>query len=811
MENHLVGRPIPRKEGRKKVTGQALYVDDLTFPGMLHGVTVRSSIPRGRIKNISFDQAPAFSTPLGMPSLGPRPADGSDCHIPWDEFTVVTAKDIRDLKLGENHVALILNDQPYLADEVVNHPEEPIVLLAHQDKYLLEEARRHVRIEYEELPPIFSLQDSLAQKEIIWGDDNVFKKFLVDKGNVDDVWTKADFIVEGEYETGAQEQLYIENNGTIAIANPNEGVTVWGSMQCPYYVHKALIKLFGLPEEKIRVIQTETGGGFGGKEEYPSMIAGHAALLAWKSGKPVKIIYDRAEDMVATTKRHPSRTRHKTAVTKDGKLLAMEIDFVIDGGAYCTLSPVVLSRGTIHAAGPYFCPNVRIKSQAVATNVPPHGAFRGFGAPQSIFALERHMDKIAKIIGLTPEEFRRRNFIKEGETTATNQTIREKVDMKGLLNRAFEVSDYYAKRERFAKENAKTSEPSLTVGLVPRSTSSARENKSARLTERGISPTVREGSNGSSRILKGIGFASFMHGAGFTGSGEVFLQSVVGAEATAEGRVKILAASTEIGQGTNTIFAQIAAEALGLDYDLVEVTQPDTAQVPNSGPTVASRTCMIVGKLVESAVLGLKQTLIGSGLLKDHFTQPEFQKACAEHIEKFGSLKSFSKYEPPPNIYWDDEKYQGDAYGAFAWAVYVAEVSYDPLTYEAHVDDFVAVQEVGRVINPVLAAGQIEGGVAQAIGMTLYENVVWQNGRMLNGQMTNYIMPTAADIPPIRVFFEENPYAYGPAGAKGIGELPMDGPAPAILNAIENATGESFNRVPLMPEAMMEKALITSD
>src|SRR5712692_4050605 len=295
----LVGKSVPRKEGRKKVTGRALYIDDLTFPDMLHGVTVRSTVARGRIKEIVFEG-----------------------DIPWSEFTVVTAKDIRDLKLGENYVALILNDQPYLADGVVNHPEEPIVLLAHPDKYLLEEARRNVRIEYEELPAIFSLHDALAKKEIIWGDDNVFKKFLVDKGNVDDAWSKADFIVEGEYETGAQEQLYIENNGAIAIANPNEGVTVWGSMQCPYYVHKALIKLFTLPEEKIRVIQTETGGGFGGKEEYPSMIAGHAALLAWKSGKPVKIIYDRAEDMVATTKRHPSRTRHKTAVTSDGKLLA---------------------------------------------------------------------------------------------------------------------------------------------------------------------------------------------------------------------------------------------------------------------------------------------------------------------------------------------------------------------------------------------------------------------------------------------------------------------------------------------------------
>src|SRR5437667_6534519 len=295
---------------------------------------------------------------------------------------------------------------------------------------------------------------------------------------------------------------------------------------------------------------------------------------------------------------------------------------------------------------------------AVATNMPPHGAFRGFGAPQSIFALERHLDKVAKTVGLTPEEFRRRNFIHEGETTATNQTIREKVDMNGLLNRAFELSDYHAKRERFAKENANGDEPSLTVGLLPRPATSALP---------------------ASRIKKGIGFASFMHGAGFTGSGEVFLQSVVGAEATSEGRVKILAASTEIGQGTNTIFAQIAAEALGLSYDLVEVSQPDTRDVPNSGPTVASRTCMIVGKLVESAVLGLKQTLIGSGLLQDRFMQTDFQTACGAYIEKFGPLKSFSKYQPPPNIFWDDEKYQGDAYGAFAWADYVAEDSYDPL------------------------------------------------------------------------------------------------------------------------------------
>jgi CO/xanthine dehydrogenase Mo-binding subunit len=734
--SRVIGRPVPRKEARDKVTGHAQYIDDLTFRGMIHGITVRSEIPRGTI--VRIDYAPG---------------------IPWDEFIIVTAADIP----GKNAVSLILDDQPCLAGPLINHQEEPIVLLAHQDKYLLARARSSIRVVTEPLAPIFTLDESMSQTGIIWGENNIFKSYLLDKGNVDGAWTAADYIVEGDYETGAQEQLYIENNGVIAVAAPEKGVTVWGSMQCPYYVQKALMTIFGLPAEKTRIIQTETGGGFGGKEEYPSMIAAHAALLAWKSGKPVKLIYDRSEDMAATTKRHPSRTHHRTAVTKDGKLLAMDIDFAIDGGAYATLSSVVLSRGTIHAAGPYRCPNVRINSRAFATNHPPRGAFRGFGAPQSIFALERHMNRVAAAAGLSPEEFRRRNFLRPGDTTATGQVIRENVDLTGLLERALELSSFQTKKERFAQHNE-------------------------------LQPVVR----------KGIGFATFMHGAGFTGSGEQYLKSVVGVEATAEGRVRILVASTEIGQGTQTILSQIAADTLDLDYEDIEIAPPDTASVPNSGPTVASRTCMIVGKLVESASVGLKQSLIQSGFLSGGYTRSEFRAACEAYIVRFGVLRSFSQYEAPPGIQWDDERYQGEAYGAFAWAAYVAEVSVDRTTCEIHVDDFVAMQEVGRVIHPILAKGQIEGGVAQGIGYAICEQVVSKNGRMINNQMTNYAMPTSMDLPQIRVFFEENPYGHGPGGAKGIGELPLDGPAPAILNAVENAIGRPVNRLPLMPEDLME-------
>ena len=733
--NSIVGRAVPRKEGRDKVTGKSQYVDDLVLPNMLFGATVRSQIPRGRIRNITFGSG-----------------------IDWDEFVIVSAKDIP----GKNCIALIGDDQPCLANEVVNHPEEPVLLLAHPDRHLLPKAVEAVSIEYDPLPAVFTIEDSERGSDIVWGEDNIFKTYLIEKGDVDGVWDKADHIVEGEYTTGAQEQLYIENNGMIAAFDAAEGITVWGSLQCPYYIHKALMTLCALPAEKVRVVQMETGGAFGGKEEYPSMIAAHTALLAIKSGNPVKIIYDRMEDMAATTKRHPSRTRHRTAISKDGKILGGEIDFTIDGGAYLTLSPVVLSRGAIHAGGPYYWPSVRIHATAVATNAPPHGAFRGFGAPQSLFAMERHMDRIARAVGLSPVEIRRRNFLQPGQSTTTEQVVREPIDLGKLLDRALEVSDYHAKKQGFAKGNQ--------VGAT----------------------------------RKGMGIAAFLHGAGFTGSGERYLSSVVGVEGCADGTVRVLVSSTEFGQGTKTVLSQIAAEALGLPYENVGMAQPDTLEVPNSGPTVASRTVMVVGKLVQSAALGIRQTLISSNLLSDTYTAGEFRVACENYVAAHGEFRSWSRYEAPSDIFWDDQKYRGEAYAAFAWAVYIAEVTVDLTTYSVSVDDFVALQEVGKVLHPLLARGQIIGGVAQAIGFSLYENVVWQNGRMQNSQMTNYIIPTSSDLPPIRVHFEELGNVYGAYGAKGIGELPMDGPAPAIVNAVQDALGVYFNSIPLLPEDIMD-------
>lgn len=690
-----VGRSVARKDGIGKATGAARYADDITFPGMLFGRTIRSTIPRGRVMSVKLD----FDT---------------------SGFTIV---DYRDLpKGGRNAVDLIEADQPFLVEKEVRHMAEPILLLAHEDREKLNAA--NVLIEYEEETPLFDPEKS----------QQVFKAIDISKGNVKDALAGADVIIEGTYKTGAQEHIYIEPNGVIAVPEDG-GFAVYGSVQCPFYVIKALRCLLG-SHPPVRVIQTETGGGFGGKEEYPSMIAGHALLLAMKSGRPVKIIYDRVEDMVATTKRHPSIVRHRTGVTRDGRLVAMEIEVLLDGGAYVTLSPVVLSRGCIHAAGPYRCDNINIRGRAVFTNTPPNGAFRGFGAPQTEFAVEVHMDRIAQELGMDPVEIRRINALRPGDTTATGQTLRDDTSAIMVLDEAVKRTDFLNKRKQY------------------------------------------KGSN------KSIGLSLFFHGAGFTGSGERYLKSRARLDVIPTG-VRIAVGSTEIGQGTRTMHAQIVTDALGVPYECVEVMQPDTSKVADSGPTVASRTCMVVGKILEECAIEMKQKLGG--------LSPQ------DYYVKHGELSVERMYEPPGWIQWDDDTYRGDAYATYGWGCDVIELELDPHTYEARPSRITVVQEFGRAIHPALARGQIEGGTAQGLGYALLENVVMRNGAMANSTLTNYTIPTTLDMPEMDIVMMDNPYPGGPFGAKGLGELPMDGPAPAVVNALRYL-GLDIREVPATPE-----------
>jgi len=695
-----VGRSVPRKDGLGKATGATRYADDLSFPGMLYGRTIRSTIPCGTVREVRLEFA-------------------------RDGFTVVDWRDIP----GRNVVALLTEDQPCLVEREVRHAAEPVLLLAHADREALLAASVH--IEYDAGNPLFDPEASPQS----------FKNILIEKGDLAAGFAKAHLVVEGTYRTGHQEHVYIEPNGVIAVPEAG-GIAVYGSIQCPYYVHKALVTLLGGAVTHVRVVQTETGGGFGGKEEYPSMLAGHAALLALKSGRPVKIVYDRVEDMQATTKRHPSIVRHRTGLSRDGRLVAMDVEVVMDGGAYVTLSPVVLSRGAIHAAGPYRCPNTRIAARAMFTNTPPNGAFRGFGAPQTEFAIEVHMERIAEALGMDSARLRERNALAPGDTTATGQRLGEDCSARRVLREAMRKSGYRRKRKAFAGTD------------------------------------------------RGIGLALYYHGSGFTGSGELKLASRASVELTATG-VRILTSSTEIGQGTRTMHAQIVADALGIPYEQVEVAQPDTSVVPDSGPTVASRTCMIVGGILEHAAREMRERLDGM--------------PPAEYFGHYGPLVVTRQYEQPEWIRWDEDAYRGDAYATYGWGCDVAEVEIDRDTWEVRPRRLTVVTDVGKAIHPALATGQIEGGTAQGVGYALLEQVSMRDGLMANAQLTNYIIPTTLDTPPIDVVLVENPYPGGPSGAKGLGELPMDGPAPALVNAIRQL-GLDLRSIPALPEAIMEAA-----
>jgi CO/xanthine dehydrogenase Mo-binding subunit len=694
-----VGRSVARHEGRAKTRGTSRYVADLRFPGLLHGRTIRTTIPAGELLGVSL----AFD-PAG--------------------FTVVDHRDVP----GRNVVAMIDDDQPALVERTIGHADEPVLLLAHEDPEAL--AAAEVRLSCLPAEPVFDAERS----------DRAFEEVAIATGDVARGLAEADLVVEGEYRTHRQEHVYLEPQGVVAVPG-SDGITVYGSLQCPYYVQKALAVLLDLPRERVRVVQAETGGGFGGKEDYPSVIAGHAALLAVKSGRPVRIVYDRAEDMAATTKRHPSIVRHRTGVRRDGTLTAMEVEVLLDGGAYSTLSRVVLSRGCLHATGAYRCPNVRVHGRVVRTNTPPNGAFRGFGAPQTLFAVEAHVDRVAEALGLDPVLFRRRNLVRPGDCLPTGQVLPLDTSAEAVLEEAVRRSRYHEKRRAWAGTD------------------------------------------------RGIGVSLVLHGAGFTGSGETMLASRAALELTESG-VRVLVGSTEIGQGARTVLAQIVADALGWPLSRVEVAEPDTAAVVDSGPTVASRTSMIVGGLLRRGAEEIKERLAG--------------RSPRAYLKKLGPLRVTRSYEPPPGPGWDQENYRGNAYATYAWACNVVEVRLDRVTAEVRPTRVTAVAEIGRALNPTLAAGQVEGGTAQALGWALLEDVALRDGRVANAQLTNYLIPTSLDVPPIDVTLLEAPSPHGAFGAKGLGELPMDGPAPAVANALRSL-GLDVRSLPITPEKVLEQ------
>jgi len=749
-----VGRSVIRVDSRDKLRGRVRYVDDLNVPGLWHGAVVRSSVSHGKLRNLQFN--PAFD---------------------WNSVVVVTPQDIP----GKNVADMFEHDMPFLTEDEVRHIGEPLALIAAPTRELLSEAVASVQADIEKLPAIYTMQEVVAAYKT--GDPDLYQmcEQTIRKGDMDRGFEDADQIVEGEYWTGHQEQLYLETQGMIAEPQEDGGVFIHGSMQCPYFITNELAITLDLPPEKIRVKQEMTGGAFGGKEEFPTLIAGYCALLALKGGHPVKIVYDRHEDICFTTKRHPSWIRHRTGLKNDGTITAMHVDFLLDGGAYATLSSIVLARGILHAAMGYRCDNVFVDGRVFRTNTFPSGAFRGFGAPQGIWALESQIDKLAAACGMKPHEFRLKNCLQKNDITPTGQVLTESVGSPDVLNMALARSDYASKLKKCTRGDQAAS------------------------------------------VWYGIGLAFFAHGAGFTGDGESRIKAVgaVELDLLEDGtpNVFVRVSSTEMGQGAQTVMIQIAADALSVLPENVQCPLPDTGEVPDSGPTVASRTTMVVGHTVHRAALELKSILEefasgaffdgSSAVLKNAVfiagekTMP-FETVAAEYIKCNGPKRTKHTFALPADLKWNQETFEGDAYPSYSWGCNVAEVDIDPLTLEIRLSKITACFDIGRVINPIMSYGQIEGGLVQACGYALMEKMGIVDGRFDADRMQTYAIPTMLDVPPMDIEFVEHPYDYAAPGAKGVGEMPMNGVAPAISAAIEAAVGVRFTQIPMTSEMLLD-------
>jgi CO/xanthine dehydrogenase Mo-binding subunit len=710
MNPFNISQSVNKVDNQEKLGGFAKYIGDIVMEGMLYARTLRSTRVRAKILTIEIP-----FLPVG--------------------YYIVDKNDVP----GKNRVKYLIDDQPFFAEDIVNYIGEPILLVVGPDRQIIKKIMDDITVVYQDIDPVLVLEESeKCQGGAIFGENNCFATYGFSKGNPEETFhTVAETILE-EYKTGYQEHAYLETQGMIGVVEEGK-VSVYGSMQCPYYVKNALKEGIGWDESRIRIVQVTVGGAFGGKEDYPSIIAGHVAFAAIKTGCPVSIVYERAEDMSATTKRHPSIIKFKTGVDQEGNISAMAVDIILDGGAYAGLSAVVLQRTMFNITGVYNIPNLSVNGKVMATNTVPNGAFRGFGAPQACFALEMHMESLAHKCGIESLEYKQRHMVKQGDPTSTGGLFVHEVKLPEMIAMVDEMSGYADKNKNYK--------------------------------------TNRE------KELKGIGISLFLHGCGFTGSGE---RDHIKAEVQlkrdgATGKVEILVANVDMGQGLKTTLKKIVAVTLGLPLENIICVDPDTDRVPDSGPTVASRTIMIVGKLLEEAALELKERWFYEG-----------------------DIQVVKKYKHPSRIQWDDKKFYGDAYPAYSWGVNVVEVEIDPITLAVDVMGIWTVFDVGVAIDARIVQGQIEGGVLQGLGYGGMEVMERHNGRIKQGNLTDYIIPTSMDFSKVHTKLVNNPYENGPFGAKGAGELTLVGAAPAYAAAVSKALGAQITRIPITPEYLME-------
>lgn len=698
---------VKRLDFEDKITGKALFTSDLRPDELYYCKVYRSERQRARILSISY------------PDL-------------QDEIFIVDYHDIP----GKNRVPIVYDDQPFLAEEEVNYIGEPILLIIGRDKNIIQDIADSIKIDYEDIESVNSIEEALADpRKYHFADDVSAIEYSFHKGDPEKYFDSTFKILQDTLETGYQEHAYLETHSFQT--DFNDGVIeVRGSMQCPYYVVESIKAALDLSEENIRVIQQPTGGGFGGKEDYPSIPAALCALASLKSGKPVQLVYDRKEDIVASTKRHPSIITIRSSLDDNNRIKAMDIEVKLDAGAYAGLSSVVLQRTIFSATGAYNIENLRVHGAAYATNKVVSSAFRGFGGPQAMFAIEMHMENIALKFGIDPYDFKKAHLLRDGDLSATQGSYPSKIKLHEIAEQIEEMAGYKEKR-------------------INR--------------------------NNDGKYYTGFGFSIFFHGCGFTGAGEAeLIKPKVKLNKYKTGEVEIFASSAEIGQGVQTTLRKIVAAELGIPIEMVKNSYPDTKYSPDSGPTVASRTILIVGRLLQDCAKEMKARL---------------------NEDEFEIMRS---YIYPKELSWDNDRFIGNAYPESSWGANVVELQVDKVTYEAEIKNIWAVYDIGTPIDPRIVQGQIEGGISQGLGFSLMENFKVVKGEPMQKSFTTYIIPSSTDFPRPHIKLIDNPRGTGPFGASGLGEVPLVGVAPAVASALQDAIKKSINRVPVTPEYLKE-------
>ncbi|MPM29607.1 putative xanthine dehydrogenase subunit D [bioreactor metagenome] len=698
-----ISQSVVKKDHEPKMSGRSLYVGDYPNDGILTGKFLRSKLARARLLGVELPTLP-------------------------EGYYYVDKNDVP----GDNNVNIVLDDTPVFARDTVEYIGEPIGMVVGPEEKVVDRLLSEIRVSYEELEPVLDLRRA----------ETVFFNYEYGKGNLEKAFAEADKVYEEEFSTGYQDQTYLETQGIMAEPEENGHIYVHGSMQCAYYVHGAVMRALGCRPDEVHILQDVTGGGFGGKEAFPSILGCQVAVAARKANAPVRCIFGRREDLEFTSKRHPSLCTYKAAV-KNGRVTAMDIDVKFNSGAYTTLSPVVLQRGIICASGVYDTENLHVHGRALKTNTTPSGAYRGFGAPQTFFAVEMMMDHIARDLGIDSLKFKEANLVRQGDSTSTSGKYHFPVPLPEMIDEVDRACDFRRKHLEYQKPQ-------------------------------------------TGRYRKGIGMSLWFHGAGFTGSGERdHIKAVCKLHKYPDGTVEVLASNGEIGQGLRTTFPKIVAHELNLPLEKVYYNHPDTARVPDSGPTVASRSLMVVGELLRRAAIKLRtQWKEGEDqIVEEHFREPDFM------------------------IPFYLDKFQGDAYPTYAWGVGAIEVELDTYTGISKILGAYGSFDVGTPVDYNIVMGQMEGGYLQGIGYASIEKMDYDSkGRIRNNSFSDYLIPTTKDVPNLKCMLHVEQYPDGPYGAKGAGELPLVGAPGAYVEAVEQALGRGakLNHAPFTAEDTLE-------